>query len=304
MGRESKRRAAARGQTESGRPLHYGYFLVAFVDLLGQREELAKLAALPHTAEARPAVEQGLKRTAARVVRTRKAFGDFFRVAATNRQSLKGLSPTQVTEYNRMRSLTFHQIGFSDSFVISVPLRETAEFGAATAALGVWAALYGLTGMSLASLAEGVPLRAGIDVERGIDIFANEVYGPALVNAYQLECKVAQYPRSVVGDGLLRYLDYLEGLPQTNRWSMIPKNLAPQCRRLICEAPDDGRHMLHMLSGDILALGEKFTEPASVANKWARQERHRFEQEGNEKLAGYYARLVRYFEASGFSPDA
>jgi hypothetical protein len=277
--------------------------LVAFVDLLGQREELAKLAALPHTAESRPAVEQGLRRTAARVVRTRKAFGDYFRVAATNRQSLRGLTPSQVTEYNRMRSLTFHQIGFSDSFAISVPLRETPEFGAATAAVGVWAALYGLTGMSLASLAEGVPLRAGIDVERGIDIFENEVYGPALVNAYQLESRAAQYPRSVVGDGLLRYLDYLEGQPQTNKWSGIPKTLAPRCRRLICQAPDDGRHMLHMLSDDILTLGQKFTEPASIANKWAREERDRFDQEGNDKLAGYYARLVKYFEASGFGPE-
>jgi hypothetical protein len=284
--------------------VHYGYFLVAFVDLLGQQEELAKLAALPHTPESRLAVEQGIRRTAARVVKTRKAFGDFFRIAATNRQSLAGLTPAQVTEYNRMRSLTFHQIGFSDSFVISVPLTETTEFGAATAALGVWATLYGLTGMSLASLAEGVPLRAGIDVERGMDIFANEVYGPALMNAYKLECKVAQYPRSVVGDGLMRYLDYLEGLPQINRWSMVPKDLAPQCRRLICPAPDDGLHMLHMLSGDILALGEKFTEPASVANKWARQEHQRFEQEGNDKLTGYYARLVRYFEASGYGPEA
>ena len=44
-------------------------------------------------------------------------------------------------------------------------------------------AVYGLAGMSLAPLAEGIPLRAGIDVERGIDIFPNEVYGPALLKA-------------------------------------------------------------------------------------------------------------------------
>jgi hypothetical protein len=304
VGREARRRAEARSHTESDRTVHYGYFLVAFVDLLGQQEELAKLTALPHTPASRPAVEQVLRRTAGRVVKTRRAFGNFFQTAAANRQSLADLTPDQVREYNRMRTLTFHQIGFSDSFVISVPLRDTQEFGSATAALGAWAALYGLTGMSLASLAEGVPLRAGIDVERGVDIFPNEVYGPALLNAYQLESKVAQYPRSVIGEGVLRYLDYLEGLPVTNRWSAVATDLAPQCRRLICQAPDDGRHMLHMLSPDILALGEKFTEPASVANKWARQERQRFEQEGNDKLAGYYARLVKYFDASGYGPGA
>jgi hypothetical protein len=47
-------------------------------------------------------------------------------------------------------------------------------------------------------------------VERAIDIFPNEVYGPGLVSAHVLESEVAQYPRVVVGPGLMRYLAALQ----------------------------------------------------------------------------------------------
>jgi hypothetical protein len=61
--------------------------------------------------------------------------------------------------------------------------------------------------------------------------------------------------------------------------------------------------MLHMLSADILALGEKFTERASVANRWAGGNFSASSREA-KTLAGNYARLVEYLNVSGHGPDS
>lgn len=41
---------------------HFGFYLVAYVDLLGQQDELMKLASLPHTQEEKEEVLQILRR--------------------------------------------------------------------------------------------------------------------------------------------------------------------------------------------------------------------------------------------------
>jgi hypothetical protein len=145
----------------------------------------------------------------------------------------------------------------------------------------------------------GVPLRGGVDVERGIDLFPNEVYGPAAINAYTLESRVAEYPRIVVGDGLLQYLDYLEGLPSQGPGRDIAAMRAAHCRRLICRAPDDGRSMLHMLEPAFLDLA-KFADTATAAYEWVRQQPEVHSRHDNAKLESRYLRLLQYFHAHGF----
>ncbi len=280
--------------------MRYGYYLVAFVDVLGQQDELGRLVLVPHIPEARDAAMEIIRKTAGRVRALRSGFQTYFREAASNHRSVAGLTPDQAREYNSMRTLTFHQVGFSDTFVISVPLIEQ-EYGAATAALGVWSTLFGVAGMFLAAMATHIPLRAGIDVERGIDIFPNEVYGPALVSAYNLESTVAQYPRAVVGKGLLDYLAYLERTSSGGRWSTVARGLASDCRQLLSRAPDDGVPILHMLAPKMLSAGKQMTEPADAAYKWVKQELQRHGSAGETKLTGYYARLLRYFNESGYT---
>ena len=48
----------------------------------------------------------------------------------------------------------------------------------------------------------GRPLRGGIDVGLGLEITADEVYGPALERAHYLESRLADYPCVLVGDEL------------------------------------------------------------------------------------------------------
>ena len=66
----------------------------------------------------------------------------------------------------------------------------------------LWHALLGLACRSLSALQQGIPLRGGIDVGLGTEMFPNEVYGPALLNAYRLESQAAEYPRTALGENL------------------------------------------------------------------------------------------------------
>lgn len=287
--------------TGSARPsdgFRFGYFCVAFVDLLGQQNAIAQLASLPLDTEgARDRLLEALRDSAGRVRRIRKSFQDFLSAASTNRQSLHGLSKEQQEQFLRMRNFEIAQFGFADSFVLSTSLSE--QDGAGQPASAVWAMLYGLAGIHTIALAEGIPLRAGIDVDRGTDILPNEVYGPAAVNAYQLESKVAEYPRIAIGEGLLRYLEYLERSTGSFE-SPYVVGQADRSRRLICAAPDDGRPMVHTLSSELLTgPGSAEREAAQqAAYEWVKREAQRVSTDA--KLGPRYARLLRYFNDNGF----
>ena len=68
---------------------------------------------------------------------------------------------------------------------------------------------YVTSSIYLSSLAQGYPMRGGIDLDGAITIEpgGNEIYGPALIGAYKLESEKAKYPRILVGDGVLKFLD-------------------------------------------------------------------------------------------------
>lgn len=51
--------------------------------------------------------------------------------------------------------------------------------------------------------------RAGVEVGLGTELDNGEIYGPVLYKAYELESKVAEYPRIVVGKELINYLTTL-----------------------------------------------------------------------------------------------
>jgi hypothetical protein len=55
-------------------------------------------------------------------------------------------------------------------------------------------------------LSKEQPIRGSIDIGWGVEMYPNELYGRALASAYDLESKVADYPRIVIGDHLYKFL--------------------------------------------------------------------------------------------------
>jgi hypothetical protein len=127
-----------------------GHHLVAFLDVLGQRDRFRQLR-LPRTAEEESQVKEVLKSTAGFVLALREMFARQFETFEA------GLSNIRAHAKEPLRPKF---IGFSDSFVTSVPLRNNG--GDLTPVVKVFSCLSAASIVMLSSLASKYPLRGGI----------------------------------------------------------------------------------------------------------------------------------------------
>jgi hypothetical protein len=160
-----------------------GWYLVAFLDVLGQRERFRRLR-LPKTEEEYLSVQDVLRDTAGFVSMLRDVFRTQFEAFEA------GVLNSLPVERNLLRP---HFLGFSDSFVASVALRNEDQQLAAN--IKVFAALSAACIVMLTSLASKHALRGGIDVGLATELSPGEIYGTALEGAYLLESCQADYPR-------------------------------------------------------------------------------------------------------------
>ena len=89
------------------------------------------------------------------------------------------------------------------------------------------------------AFATGMIFRGGLDVGIATKIKeTNETDGSAVVKAIELENDVAEYPRIVIGDGLLDFLRVVQNqVPQT-KFGDVAKTYAGICRRMIVQDTD------------------------------------------------------------------
>jgi hypothetical protein len=148
-----------------------GHHLVAFLDVLGQRDKFRGLR-LPTNTDEEAQVKEVLRQTAGFVVDLRRVFQTQFEVFE------KGAGMRAHTK----EPLRPNFVGFSDSFVTSVPLRN--DGGGLVRVVTVFSALAAAAIVMLTSLASKHPLRGGIDVGLATEIGPEEIYGTALERAY------------------------------------------------------------------------------------------------------------------------
>lgn len=177
------------------RHFQLGNHLVAFLDVLGQREKFRALRQ-PQNPQEAATVGEALRQTAGFVLDLRRAFNQQFKSFEAGCTNVKRHTKLPV----RPRF-----VGFSDSFVASVPLRN--DGGDLVPIVTVFSALSSAAVVMLMSLASKHALRGGINVGLATEIGPQEIYGSALESAYLLESKQAGYPRIVIGDDLWRYFD-------------------------------------------------------------------------------------------------
>jgi len=161
----------AGGKTEKKYAETLEYYLVAFFDVQGQRAKLRELGELPRTPEEYAGAAELLKETVSSVLNLRSYFQKYFDGFM---ESVGSLPPDRRAKIKE----TVQYRGFSDSFVVSIPLRNDDE--QFTPAIGLYACLLAGCGAMTSSLAGRRPLRGGIDTGLGMLIAEGEVYGPAL----------------------------------------------------------------------------------------------------------------------------
>jgi hypothetical protein len=265
-----------------------GHHLVAFLDVLGQRDKFRGLKK-PTTAQEEDEVREVLRQTAGFVAELRTVFQtqfEVFEAGATNMQ--------RHTKEPLRPSFT----GFSDSFVTSVPLRE--EGYELVPIVTVFSALSAACVVMLTALASKHPLRGGIDVGLATEIGPGEIYGTALERAYLLECNVAKYPRLVIGDELWRYLNavlaHFENLatPVSKAITVIVK----KTQQMIA-TDTDGQKILDYLGPVAVENAGPDRGPLMIqpAYDFVLAEQKRILAKGDPELIGRYVLLRSYFES-------
>jgi hypothetical protein len=158
------------------RDFDLGSHLVAFLDVQGQRERFRQLR-LPKNPEESAAVGEVLRQTAGFVMDLRQAFDEQF-------ESFEASATSMMKRHTEQR-VRPKFVGFSDSFVASVPLRNDA--GDLLPIVTGFSALSAAAVVMLMSLASNHPLRGGVDVGLATEIGTEEIYGAALESAYLLD---------------------------------------------------------------------------------------------------------------------
>ncbi|MFT5730780.1 MAG: hypothetical protein ACI8PB_004970 [Desulforhopalus sp.] len=276
--------------------LTLGHYVVGFMDLLGQQENLRSLSVLPlsRDQEELDKIKEELKKTYGAVVGMRKFFNESFEGFKRKPIDTAGFSAEQKKEYVSLDNHPIKMQSFSDSMVIFMPLKMDML------KLPV-RGIYGIFGSAattfLCCLAIGHPIRGGIDVGLGMDITKNEIYGPALSRSYSLESRIANYPRIVVGNELIKHLETLSNQVSSDNVSEVSKTIARQC--LDCLVVDsDGYHVIDYLGQSYLDLFGAAIDTSVITKSYQQVLTfcEKFQSEKNTKLAFRYTLLRNYFE--------
>jgi hypothetical protein len=177
-----------------GRRLTHGYWLVAFVDLLGQKDAFLRTDYLPN-AEDHEKVEAFLAAVRAStgvILGMRKILASFRTgLSNANTGAFDVLTPEQRRIAERLQKTRVREFRMSDGVVLACPLMPGGGHFPIRAVYEIVATC----GVLLAAqLAAQRPIRGGIDVGTGIEI-EGELFGASLVKAYLLEAST----RSILG---------------------------------------------------------------------------------------------------------
>ncbi len=290
-----------RKRKDSG--LDISYYVVAFIDILGQQEHLRALTDLPNKDD--PAemekFRSTIKQTYGVVTNIQHSFQNFFNSFSkrkNNQAILRELTPEQRRQYAELTSNPINFQRFSDSIVVFLSLR-TDRFKLPTS--GIFGILGAAASSFLYGLAIGHPIRGGVDLGVAMEMSKGEIYGAALARAYALESKVAMYPRIVLGRKLIEYLQLTQMQNPTDVYATAGKQMAQCCLDMV-EKDDDGHFFLDYLGEGFKQhiaseLNSEFIMKAynQVLNYSAK-----YQDERNTNLAFRYALLRNYFESKLF----
>jgi hypothetical protein len=273
-----------------------GYYLVAFFDLLGQQAELRQMHTLPNPADPTEVNEftNRIKQTYGAVKGMRTSFRGFFNSYMKSYADTYPLDPAQRHIFDQCKSNDIKIQQFSDCIAIFMPLRDDIN---KLPMKGVFGVLAASATTFLSCMAYGQPIRGGIDIGLALEIDDDEVYGPALSRAYNLESTVAQYPRVVIGEELIKYLNLHCNQEEKDIFTTISKASAKACLKLLA-TDDDGNPFIDYL-GEYFkeSMDETYNlEIITKAYQHVISESEKHKKQKNPKVAFKYTLLRNYFD--------
>ena len=270
--------------------------LVAFIDILGQKQQLRNLRCLPDKTDKEDFDRfiNLLKETAGKVEILRKFFHNFFEFYYKTQSNIEQLTDHQQKLYQKMKCNPLKSNMFSDFVTLSLSLRNDLS---KVPMIGVYSILASIASTFLKMLSVGIVIRGGIDIGIGLKLKNGDLYGSAISRAYEIESKVSQYPRIVLGNELIDYINSQIKIPENNPFNIMNKKFAEICLELIA-IDKDGFPFLDYLGEGFNKLSANILvfEDIKKAYDIVVQNCAKWKSVNNSKLAFRYFLLKDYFE--------
>lgn len=263
-------------------------YAVAFVDLLGQRAAMPGRHLPPNSEEAIALV----KKSVGCITGMQKLFEEFYGSYTSDRTYYSELPQSIQSANPDMAPAQLKWQYFSDGLVIYVPLGSGMVPSPVNSLQGMLLA----TGMlCLLGLAGKSPIRAGIDVAWGVEYRPNELYGAAVAHAYKLESEVAKWPRVVVGEGLVSYLQHYSLDGDHGASSQFRRKMASSCLKLL-DVDIDGNHIVDYLGNGYRMISRNVLDKEVVekAQTYIEQQIVHWRDANDLKLLERYETLRAY----------
>jgi hypothetical protein len=199
------------GKRQKKRPNHQ-WWAVAFFDLLGQRKSFLEneVALGVDDPEAVARLVRATQESVAVILRFHDLYKRF-RTAYLQRPApnLANLPPNIRAKAERWRRTSVKHVPFSDGLVVYFGLRPEPDH---SPVLALHFLTMGAGMLAMLQVSAGKPIRGGIDAGTGIQTHG-QLFGAGVAKAYELESLRAKWPRILVGDDLMTYLDTKLNVP-------------------------------------------------------------------------------------------
>lgn len=272
-------------------------YCACFIDLLGQQDALRDEGLMPPLSNENDRQEFLKKvRQSVGAIETLQKQAEFLTQRSEHALSIRDqLTEEEMILYDEMKKAKVKQQRWSDGLVFysSLQMKDIK------CPMGAVFEVFLLSGaLCFLGLANKQPIRGAIETAWGVELHENELYGAVVAKSYELESKVAQYPRIVVGQRTIDYLNaYLaeEANPE-DKLALYNRNLAVMCIRMTA-IDQDGYHILDY-------LGKTFTESVThsesrdlykMAYQYICEQYDSHRSNRNSKLALRYTWVRGYF---------
>ncbi len=267
------------------------------MDLLGQRQAIRQLGAIPLSEDNRPELVGKLKASLGALTLFRDAVLPFVDKLINHEPAtgFQNLSPDQKKIYWSLRTSRLKTWTFSDTVVAYAPI-VNAE--ATPAVRDLYSIFVTCATTMLLLLSAGMPVRGAIEMGVALEPRDGEIYGPAFVDAYDLHEVVAGYPRVVVGDKLGRHLHQLLEYPGDGDVPSLIRENARLCASIVKQDQDGMLFVDYLGTGfrEIIG-GSHYDDLVKKAREFVDTEHEGQIKARDWKLAGRYACLRQYFDA-------
>jgi hypothetical protein len=272
-----------------------GFYALAFLDLLNQKNVLDKMGNLPNTETEKKEYIELLKETVGTIRDFRQAFNTFFEAMKKGKSISSDNNKLSDKQKHALQKYLYSEIKsqyFSDTVIFYTPL---SDYSKSLPISDVYDLLSMTAAVFLITLSSGIVSRGSIVVGVGTDFFENEIYGPALRNAYKLESEVAKYPRIVLDGNLIEKINEDINIEPKNSEEKLKKRIAEKCLNFIT-TDVDGVLILDYLGKEIKNYEFDFSPVILEAFRFVQNSLKTFYQENNYKLISRYSLLENYFQ--------